>query len=125
MSKNPYATYAANSINTASREELVLMLYEGSIKYLNQSIIALERNDYLKTNEHVKRVQDIVRELQSTLNYDYAVSKDFFDLYDYINRKLVSGNITKNIDDFNEALLLLRDFRDMWKDAMHKAKTEK
>lgn len=125
MSNNPYAAYANNSISTASQEELILMLYEGSIKFLNQSIISLEKNDYQKSNKQVQRVQDIVRELQVTLNYDYPISKNFFSLYDFIYRKLVSGNITKNKDELEEALELLRDFRDMWREAMYLSKKKK
>ncbi len=123
--RNPYAAYANNSINTAPKEELTLMLYEGAIKFMNKCIIATEKKDYVGANEANKRVQDIIREFQCTLNYDYPISKDFNALYDYIYRRLIEGNIKKDIEILNEVLDLLREFRDMWKEAMYLAKTQK
>ncbi len=122
--KNPYAAYANNSINTAPKEELTLMLYEGAIKFMNKAIIATEKGDREAANEANKRVQDIIREFQCTLNYDYPISKDFNALYDYMYRKLVESNISSDLEGLNEVLDLLREFRDMWKEAMYVAKTQ-
>ncbi len=123
--KNPYAAYSNNSVSTAPREELTLMLYEGAIKFMNKCIIAVEKKDNYGANEASKRVQDIIREFQCTLNYDYPISKDFAALYDYMYKRLVEGSIKKDLEILNEVLDLLRDFRDMWKEAMYMAKTQK
>ncbi len=123
--RNPYAAYANNSINTAPKEELTLMLYEGAIKFMNKCIISTEKKDFVAANEANKRVQDIIREFQSTLNYDYEISNQFNALYDYMYRRLIEGNIKKDVEILNEVLDLLREFRDMWKEAMYIAKTQK
>jgi flagellar protein FliS len=121
---NPYAKYEDNSINTASREELTLMLYDGAMKFLNQSISAVEAKDFDKANELNQRVQDIIREFQITLDHKYEVSGQLNSLYDYIVRKLVEGNMTKDLEALSEAREMIRELRDTWKEAMKIAKKD-
>lgn len=120
---NPYAKYSNNAINTASREELTLMLYEGALKFANQAIMAIENKDISRANELIIRVEDIIREFQITLDDKYEISKNFRALYDYIYRLLIDANIKKDAVILGEARDLIREFRDMWKEAMKQAKT--
>lgn len=120
--QNPYSNYANNAINTATQEELTLMLYEGAIKFVNKAMIALEAKDYEKTHENIVRVQDIVREFQLTLDHQYAISKELNALYDYMLRRLIDANVAKSMDILSEMRDMLREFRDMWKEAMVTAK---
>ncbi|MCL2225216.1 MAG: flagellar export chaperone FliS [Defluviitaleaceae bacterium] len=110
-------------IESASKEELTLMLYEGGIKFLNQAIIALEKNDIVKANNLILRTEDIVREFQLTLDHKYAeISKPLDQLYDYMHRRLVEGNLQKDVEILNEVLGMFREMRDTWKEAMKLAK---
>jgi len=112
----------ADGMHTASKEELVLMLYEGGIKFLNQAIIAIEKKDYMRANQVILRVQDIIREFQITLDHQYPISQQFDALYDYMHRRLVEANMSKDIDMLNEVLGMFREFRDTWREAMKIAK---
>ncbi len=123
--QNPYAKFTNNAVFTASKEELTLMLYEGALKFTNQAIAAIEAKDLTKANELIIRVEDIIREFQITLNPKYEVSKNFAALYEYIYRRLIDANISKDIAILEEVRGLLRDFRDMWKEAMRLAKAQK
>lgn len=116
--KNPYAKQAEDRVYSASSNELTLMLYEGALKFANQALVALEKKDFLKVNELLQRAQDIVREFQLTLKDDFEISNNFRALYDYILRLLVDANLKKDKATLEEARDLLRDFRDMWKEAM-------
>jgi flagellar protein FliS len=109
-------------IETASKEELTLMLYEGGIKFLNQAIVALEKNDIVKANNLIQRTEDIVREFQITLDKQYEISNQLDLLYDYMYHRLVEGNLTKDIAILNEVLGMFREMRDTWKEAMKLAK---
>ncbi|MCL2356660.1 MAG: flagellar export chaperone FliS [Defluviitaleaceae bacterium] len=109
-------------VETASKEELTLMLYEGGIKFLNQAVIAVEKNDVVKANNLIQRVEDIVREFQITLNHDYEVSKHLNLLYDYMYNRLVEANLQKDVEILNEVLGMFREMRDTWKEAMKLAK---
>ncbi|MFV0519387.1 MAG: flagellar export chaperone FliS [Lachnospirales bacterium] len=123
--KNPYAAYANNAINTASKFELTLMLYEGAIKFCNQAEVAIKNKNYEESNRLLQRIQDIVRELQVTLKTDTEVAKNMYSLYQYIYELLMEANIKKDINKLMEATDLIREFRDMWKEGMDKIKSGK
>ena len=122
--KNPYVKQAEDRVYSASKNELTLMLYEGALKFANQALTSLDKKDYVKVNELLQRTQDIVREFQLTLKDDYDVSKDLRALYDYILRLLIDANVKKDRASLEEARDMLRDFRDMWKEAMNTAKQQ-
>jgi len=122
---NPYAKYTNNKVFTASKEELVLMLYDGGLKFCNQAIIALENKEFDKVNTAVGRVQDIIREFQVTLDRSYEISESLLLLYDYIHDKLIEANLKKDKEILEEVRNLLRDLRDTWKEAMEIAKKER
>lgn len=124
MANNPYAKYQSNAINTATPEELTLMLYNGALKFCNQAMAALEHKDYMKTNRLIQKVEDIIREFQITLKPEYEISEQLNALYDYIYRTLVKANINKDMALLNEATDLIRNMRDTWKDAMKIAKQQ-
>ena len=118
QTKNPYHKYVDNNVHTAPKEELTLMLYDGALKFANQAIAALDNKDYVKTNEFMIRVQDIFRELQLTLNFDYEISNQMNTMYDYIISRSIEGNISKDREILNEVRDMAREFRDTWKEAI-------
>lgn len=122
ITQNPKMQVLQKQIETASKEELTLMLYEGGIKFLNQAVVALEKNDHVKANNLIQRTEDIVREFQITLDHQYSISNELNLLYDYMYNRLVEGNLTKDIEIINEVLSMFREFRDTWKEAMKLAK---
>ena len=122
VNKNPYNKMLEDQVMTATKEELTLMLYEGGIKFLNQAIIALEKEEFLKANQLIVRVEDIVREFQITLDHSYPISAQLDPLYDYMHRRLVEANMSKNVEIVKEILGMFREFRDTWKEAMRLSK---
>ncbi|PAB59356.1 flagellar export chaperone FliS [Anaeromicrobium sediminis] len=123
--RNPYARfnqYKQNNIMQASPEELTLMLYNGAIKFINQGILFIEQKNIEKTHNAIMRANAIINELNATLDMKYEVAKGFRPLYDYISDRLVDGNISKNVDALKEALELVTELRDTWKEAMVIAK---
>lgn len=123
ITQNPKQQLLQKQIEAASKEELTLMLYEGGIKFLNQALVAIEKNDIVKSNNLILRVEDIVREFQITLDHKYEeISKPLDQLYDYMHRRLVEGNLQKDAEIINEVLGMFREMRDTWKEAMKLAK---
>ncbi|HLS23548.1 MAG TPA: flagellar export chaperone FliS [Pseudogracilibacillus sp.] len=118
MMSKQLQSYQNNSVNTASGPQLTLMLYNGCIRFINQGIKALEKNDYELKNKQLQKAQDIIRELMITLDPEVEISKQMMSLYDYILRLLQEGNIKNNIEQIEEALGLITEFRDTWKEAM-------
>ena len=122
MVTNQYMKYQESSISTATGPELTLMLYNGAIKFCNIAIEAIKNNDIQKAHTNIIRVQDIIIELRETLNKKYPIAREMDQLYEFISRLLVEGNIKKDINKIEDACVLIRNYRDAWQVAMKVAK---
>ena len=122
MQNNPYAKYKNHAINTATKEELTLMLYDGALKFCNQALTAMEAKDHIKTNESIRKVQNIVREFQITLDKKHEIATQLDILYDYLHRRLIEANLKKDAEILTEVRDHLRGLRDTWKEAMKLSK---
>ena len=115
--------YQGSAINTATPAELTLMLYNGAIKFCNQAAVGIEEKNIEKANNNLIKAQNIIWELQGTLDFKYEISKDFDLIYRRILRNLLLANVKKDIDSLNEALEDIRGIRDVWVQIMKAAKT--
>lgn len=115
---NPYGAYNDNKILTASSEDLTLMLYEGGVKFCNQAIIAIEKNDMATANIKIQKIQDVVRELQITINRNHPQYNDIYRLYDYMYAKLIEANMSKKVEPLQEVTDMMKEFRDLWKESV-------
>lgn len=118
------SAYKAQQIMTASPEQLTLMLYNGAIRFVGEAMLALDEGDLEKAHNANMRAQDIVREFMCTLKMELEIAKGFYQLYDYIEFRLLQANIKKDKGMLEEAKGLLTDMRDTWAEAMKLAKTE-
>lgn len=118
--KNPYLK---NSVETASPAQLLLMLFDGAIKFTKLSLEAMDKKNIQDAHNYNIRVQDIIEELMVTLDFNYPISKDLYSLYEYMNRRLVEGNLKKDPEPLQEVLRFLIDFRETWAEAAKRAKT--
>ncbi len=120
---NAASLYKGTKVNTASPAELTLMLYEGAIKFCNIADLGFEQKDFEKVNNNIIKVQNIITELRSTLDFKYPTAKDFDVIYEYINSLLAQANIKKNPEQLALALEQIREMRDLWKEVMKQNKT--
>ncbi|WP_130805954.1 flagellar export chaperone FliS [Senegalia massiliensis] len=123
--KNPYAQYQNNSIMTASPEELNLKLYEGLMRFIKESIIFAEEKNIEKSHNSNLRAQAIVSEFMVTVDRKYEVGKELYNLYEYMNKRLMEANIKKDIEILNEIYDMSKELRDTWAQAMKLAKKGK
>lgn len=119
-----YNQYKENSIFTASPEDLTLMLYNGLVKFIMQAQSAIDEKNLEKANNSIIRAQDIVLEFQATLNTQYELSQGLMLLYDYMHRRLIEANISKDREILEEVLGFARELRDTWAQAMKLAKQQ-
>lgn len=112
---NPYQAYQQNSVNTASPGELTLMLYNGCLKFINLAKVAIQEKNIPEKNTNLQKAQNIVNELMVTLNMDIEISKQMMTLYDFVRTKLIEGNVKNDIQALEEAEMIIREFRDTWK----------
>jgi len=124
MVKNPYEQYKNNAIATATPAELTLMLYEGAIKFGNLAIKAIEDKDIEKAYRNIVKVQNIIAEFRNTLDFKYPVAYDFDRVYEYLERRLIEANMTKDKAIMEEVVGHIRSMRDTWKEVMKRAKQQ-
>ncbi|OPX92016.1 MAG: Flagellar protein FliS [Pelotomaculum sp. PtaB.Bin104] len=119
---NPYLKYRQNSIETASGEQLLLMLYDGAVRFLRNAVLSIEKQDFEGAHNSIVRVQDIIGELICTLNMDYEISGYLRQLYEYFLERLIEANVKKDKDIAVEILNFLSELRETWAQAVVKAR---
>lgn len=115
---NAYAQYSNGKVLTASPAELVLMLYDGAIKFCNIAMTAIDAKDILKAHTNIIKAQKIIDHLRMTLDMSYPVAQDFDNIYSYVAQRLVEANISKDKEILEEVCTHLRSVRDTWKEVM-------
>lgn len=113
-----YAQYKNNKVNAASGPELTLMLYDGTIKFLNIAEAAIDNKDIQKAHTNIIKTERIIDYLRNTLDMKYPVAKDFENMYSYISRRLLEANITKDKDIITEVNEHMHAIRDNWIEVM-------
>jgi len=124
VSNYSYSQYKENSINTASPEELTLMLYNGLVKFLMVAINEVEKKNIEKANTAITKAEKIIIEFQATLDFNFEISDSLDMLYDYMYNRLVEANVKKDKKILEEVLGLAKELRDTWAKAMKIAKKE-
>jgi flagellar protein FliS len=116
---NPYQEVA---IQTSSPAKLVVMLYEGAIRFLNQSITAIHAKDLEAKRQSIDRAVAVIQHLQSTLDMTQGkeVAADLDRLYSYITSRILDASGKLQIDPLEEAIKLLTVLLSGWEEVARK-----
>ncbi len=95
---------------------MVLLLYNGAIKFSKQGLIALEERKLEPAHQSLVKAQDIISELSVSLNHEVGgdISRSLEQLYDYMSWRLVEANIQKDKGPVEEVIGMLEELRDTW-----------
>lgn len=118
MHPNAYGVYKNNSVNFASKEQMLLMLLDGAVKFAKRGKLAIQEKDIKMAHNSITRTQDIFTELKVTLDPnagDWA--KQMFNVYSFINDRLLQANIKKDEAIMDEVIPLIEEVRDIWNEA--------
>lgn len=119
MAANPYAQYQKNQVETADQGKLILMLYEGAVRFLEGSRKALQEGELQKAHHNLVCAQDILAELMSSLDLEAGdVAVSLFRLYDYMHNLLVQANVKKDAEPLEQVEKMLLELRDAWKESL-------
>lgn len=125
--QNAYNTYKTNSVNYASREQLLLMLVDGAVKFSKIGRQAIIDKNIGKAHDNIIKVQNIFYELMVTLDVanggEWAMS--LMNIYEFIVRRLTDANIKKDSAIMDEVIPLIQDIRDIWEQAYKVSKSTK
>lgn len=116
--QNPREAYLAATVATASPQQLLVMLYERLTLDLQRASDALRNGEPSKAHEPLLHAQEIVLELNATLDVDaWEGATNLAALYDYLHSELVKANIGKNLRVTDFCLDIVATLRDTWRDA--------
>lgn len=118
MNAQAYDQYRKTSVETVAPEKLLLMLFDGALKNINNAKKAIEDKDINRSHQEIIKAQDIVIELMSTLNMDFDISHSLFLLYEYMHNQLVQANIKKDVVILEEVEVFFAELRETWNEAM-------
>ncbi|MEL7564383.1 MAG: flagellar export chaperone FliS [Dehalobacterium sp.] len=112
---NPYQIYRQTQVKTATQGDLILMLYDGAIRFTKQAITALEEKDWEKSCNSFVRAQDIVQELDLTLDLSVGeVAENLHQVYRSIKYFLVRANMQKDPVLAERVCKMLEKLRSAW-----------
>lgn len=118
--------YMANSVNAASPEQLMLMLYDGAIRFVSLGIQAIENGQLDKRAYYINKTSAIVSEFAATLDHsrDPKLAEDLDALYGYMLRRMMDANLKNTCEPLLEVRKLLSDLRATWAQAIDINKQE-
>jgi len=124
MLRSPLQSYKTISLETAPPGQLVLMLFDGAIKFLERAMLGFDIEDPLEMNEtvhnNITRAQNIINELNSTLNMNQGgeVAVVLRDLYVYLDNRLFESNIRKESQGVQEVIDRLGTVQAGWSEML-------
>ena len=118
--------YLANTVNAASPEQLMLMLYDGAIRFISLGIQAIENDLIDKRAYYINKTSAIVSEFAATLdhNQDAKLAEDLDALYGYMLSRMLEANLKNDAAPLIEVKKLLSDLRATWAEAININKQE-
>lgn len=124
-----YSAYKETSVKTASQGKLIVMLYDEAVRQLSMAVTLFKSNDKVapqnieKLHNCIVKVQDIITELQVSLDMDKGgkIASNLMALYVFFNQQLLDANITQNKEKIISIKEMMTQLRDAWSQASEKA----
>jgi flagellar protein FliS len=126
MSQNPYQNYKQVAIQTASPEKLIVMLYDGAIRFATQAKLAMTEQNIKQTNQWLNKLHDVIHELMASLDMESGgeIANNLFRIYEYCNHRLLEANIKKDPAILEEVTGIISELKDSWVQAMQQLREE-
>lgn len=116
------ALYKETSVVTASPTKLVVMLYEGAIRFLTRAASDIRKGDLVSKAESVSRAVAIIQHLRGTLDLDKGqhIARDLDRLYQYTLSRVLEGSTKLNANAIDEAIKVLANLLPAWEEVARK-----
>ncbi|MCB1156629.1 MAG: flagellar export chaperone FliS [Leptospiraceae bacterium] len=120
--KSGYDTYKSNEVSTQSPAKLIVMLYDGAIRFLKTASDNMNYKNFDVVNNNINRAHDIVDELISSLNVEEGgeVAQNLLSLYIYINKRIIEANVNKDREIISEVIHILGELKTAWEEILRK-----
>ena len=114
--------YRQGAVLSATREELVVMLYDGARRFLRQAAQAMRNGEVERGHNTLRRAELIIGHLDATLDFDQGlVAERLHAIYLFCLEQLSRSRFTQDADMLDEVGELLGDLRDAWGQIAHEA----
>ncbi|WP_051444957.1 flagellar export chaperone FliS [Desulfocurvus vexinensis] len=106
--------YFQTQVTTTTQGDLLILLYDGAIKYLNQAKICMAQRDYAGKGQLISRAMDVISELDECLNREKGgeLAMNLHQLYFYCNTRLLRANLEMKPEKIDEVVRILDSLRD-------------
>ena len=111
MTKSDLNGYARR-VTQATRTELIVIMYEVAIKYIEDGIVSLKENNMEEFRYNIKKAKEFINELSSVLDMKYDISKELFRLYSYMNRVLVKADTSPEENELLRIIGMINKLKD-------------
>jgi flagellar protein FliS len=112
--------YKQTAIKTASRGQILIMLYEGAIQNLRKAMLAIDKKDISAKGLAIGKAHDIINELLNTLDFEVGgdIARDLERLYNFMTEQLVKANFENSKVPLQAVEKLMVTLLDGWKVAV-------
>jgi flagellar protein FliS len=117
MPNNPIMQYQEQAINTMSKGELLIKLYDEALKNIKFASILLNKQDYVNSEKCCDKCKNIFTYLSSILDMQYNVSTDLRKIYYFLNEEIIRANVKRDASILDNILPLVEDLRSTWVEA--------
>ena len=110
------AQYQRTKVETAGKLELVIMCYEKILQALHEAKAFIAAKEYEKKAHKLQLALDIIHGLQASLNFEKGgqIAKNLDSIYSYVTRRLLQGDIQKDISVYDECIRILSELKEAW-----------
>lgn len=108
--------YRKNAVNGASPLQLVIMLYDGALRFMEAGKHAMGQRDLQRQNDNLQRAQRIIMELMACLDMQQGgeIAKNLLAIYTYILNELVNANIKDDPHAIDRSMKIISELRESW-----------
>jgi len=113
---NPYQTYQKADMTAADPVKVIVMLYEGAIRNLRQTVGHFEAGRKTQASERINKTLKIVQYLSTSLNHEKGgeIAHNLENLYDYVRDTLAMANIDSDTAKIKSAIDVLEPLLEGW-----------
>ena len=125
---NPYTksnqAYKKAAVTTKDQGTLILMLYDGTIRYLKTAVNKINKEDLEGAHNAISKAKAIISELMTSLNMEQSgrMGASLKSLYVYMFNRLIDANIQKKATYIEEVCDLMSELRDGWRAVVNQKK---
>ncbi|WKY48580.1 flagellar export chaperone FliS [Eubacteriaceae bacterium ES3] len=117
VTQNPYKESKRIALESMSKGEIVVKLFEEASKQIKLGILLIERQDIVKAYNAIAKAQKVVSSLSQSLDMNYPISIELRDMYDFLYEKLGEANVNKDVALLEDLWKLVQELKDAFKEA--------